>query len=362
MQLTNRRYDIDWVRVIAIGLLLIYHVAISFQSWGIMIAFIANEKTWPSLWEPMTMLNVWRIPLLFFVSGMGVYFAMQNRTWQQLLLDRATRILLPFLFGMFVIFPISLYLWQSHYNFDRAYNPSPGHLWFLGNIFLYVLILSPVFFYLKRNENGKIVRAMKRIFGNPLGLLLVAGAFVAEAVLVKPNPFELYALTWHGFILGLLAFFFGFCFVICGDSFWNMILKWRWIFLMGAISLFAIRYFVFDSKAPLYLIPIESNCWILSVFAFAYRHLNRPGAALSYLSEAAYPVYILHMIYLYLGSMLIFPLDISVQIQFILLLLFTIAGCFLTYEVVRRVNILRPLFGLKMKGRAAIALSPKQVG
>ncbi len=31
MSTTNRRYDIDWLRVIAIGLLLIYHVAIGFQ-------------------------------------------------------------------------------------------------------------------------------------------------------------------------------------------------------------------------------------------------------------------------------------------------------------------------------------------
>ena len=29
----ERRYDIDWLRVIAIGLLLIYHIAIAFQPW-----------------------------------------------------------------------------------------------------------------------------------------------------------------------------------------------------------------------------------------------------------------------------------------------------------------------------------------
>ena len=54
----ERRYDIDWVRVIAIGLLLIYHVAIGFQPWGIMIGFIANKQPWESLWIPMAMLNI----------------------------------------------------------------------------------------------------------------------------------------------------------------------------------------------------------------------------------------------------------------------------------------------------------------
>ncbi|MEP4596601.1 MAG: acyltransferase, partial [Cyclobacteriaceae bacterium] len=71
----NRRYDIDWLRVIAIGLLLIYHVAIGFQPWGVFIGFIQSSSPLESIWVPMSMLNVWRIPLLFFVSGMGVYFA-----------------------------------------------------------------------------------------------------------------------------------------------------------------------------------------------------------------------------------------------------------------------------------------------
>src|SRR5450432_3316502 len=101
MLTTNRRYDIDWVRVIAIGLLVIYHTAIGFQPWGMMIGFITTEKPWVSLWTPMAMLNVWRIPLLFYVSGMGVYFAIQNRNWRQLLLERTSRIFVPFVFGIF---------------------------------------------------------------------------------------------------------------------------------------------------------------------------------------------------------------------------------------------------------------------
>ena len=42
---TTRRHDIDWLRVITIGLLLIYHVAIVFQPWGVFIAFIQSDKS-----------------------------------------------------------------------------------------------------------------------------------------------------------------------------------------------------------------------------------------------------------------------------------------------------------------------------
>ena len=81
---TSRRYDIDWLRVIAIGLLIIYHIGIGFQPWGVFIGFIQNNETLTQLWPPMAMLNIWRIPLLFFVSGMGVSFSLRKRSWKML--------------------------------------------------------------------------------------------------------------------------------------------------------------------------------------------------------------------------------------------------------------------------------------
>lgn len=346
MSSLQRRYDIDWLRVIAIGLLLIYHIAIGFQSWGIMIGFITTSKPWAALWTPMQLLNVWRIPLLFFVSGMGVYFAMQKRNGRQLLGERARRILLPFVFGSVVVVPIHVWIWRSYYHMPMDFTWSPGHLWFLANIFAYVVLLSPVLFYLKHHAEGKLVTAMKRLMSHPLGLVVVAGAFVLEVLVMKPYPFELYALKWHGFVLGFLAFFFGFCFVLSGHAFWQMIQRWRWVFVAIGISLFVLRVYQLVSM-PGYVIAIESLSWIMTVLAFGSKHLNKPGRALTYLSEAAYPVYILHMVYLYLGSMFLFKLSIPAPVQFVLVLVFTLAGCFGTFEVIRRVSWLRVVFGLK---------------
>lgn len=344
-----RRYDIDWLRVIAIGLLLIYHVAIGFQSWGAMIGFITTSRSWPVLWSTMALINVWRIPLLFFVSGMGVYFAMQQRTWKQLILERTSRILLPYLFGMFVLVPIHVLIWRYYYNMELRYTWDSGHLWFLGNIFAYVIVLLPLLFYLKRNEKGAIVHGIKKILGHPIGLLVVTAIFIAEVLMVNPIPFELYAKTTHGFVLGLLAFLVGFCLVLSGPAFWQLIQRWRWIVVVLAIGLFVTRTYYFGLSAPNYAIVVESMSWILTVLAFGSKHLNRPGRALSYLSEAAYPVYILHMIFLYLGSLLIFKLPVAIPMQFVLVLLFTIAGCFGSFEAIRRISFLRPLFGLKFK-------------
>ncbi|WP_394748955.1 acyltransferase family protein [Spongiimicrobium salis] len=349
---TERRYDIDWLRVIAIGLLLIYHISIIFQPWAMFIGFIRSEDALEDLWKPMTLLNVWRIPLLFFVSGMGCYFAMRKRNWKQLLVERIKRILLPFIFGFFAICPLHIFMFQKYYNMPLDYYPNAGHLWFLGNIFVYVLLLLPLFFYLKRNEDGRFKRILSSVMKHPGGPLLISLFFVIEAVLIKPQLFALYAETWHGFFLGLLAFFFGFLAVYSGKTFWQTVLKWRWLYIVLGIILFSIRFIVFRTEAPAYLMAIESNCWIFGVFGLAHKYLNRPSSILKYLSKAAYPVYIIHMSALYLGAMLILPLSISALLKFIFVTLFTFFMCYFIYEVlIRRIAFIGPLFGLKWKSK-----------
>ncbi|TLF47005.1 acyltransferase family protein [Maribacter aurantiacus] len=345
---TQRRYDIDWLRVIAIGLLLIYHIAIVFQPWAMFLGFIRSENSWEGLWKPMNMLNVWRIPFLFFVSGMGVYFAMKKRTWKQLVWERSKRILLPFLFGIVAITPLHMYIFQSFYKISLNYFPHMGHLWFLGNIFCYVLLLMPLFFLLRKLENGTFQKVLSKVMNHPLGPLSIALFFMLETYILQPQPFAMYAQTWHGFFLGLLAFLFGFMFMYSGTSFWKTVLQWKWGYFGLAAILYAIRYSVFATEAPGYLMSLESISWILWVFGMGYGYLNKPSKTLIYLSQAAYPVYIVHMFALYLGALLILPLDIPVSAKFIIITIFTMAVCFLIFEfLIRRIPFVGPLFGLK---------------
>lgn len=344
----QRRHDIDWLRVIAIALLIIYHVGIIFQPWAMFVGFIRSDEMMEGLWKPMTMLNVWRIPFLFYVSGMGVYFAIRTRSWTELLLERTKRILIPFAFGIIAIVPLHFWVFQRYYNLPVGYYAHPAHLWFLGNIFVYVLILLPVFFYLKKIENGWFMRAVSTYINHPLGPISISVFFILETIILRPQVFEMYAQTWHGFFLGLVAFFFGFLLVYSGKLFWQTVLRWRSLYLAMAVGLYVIRFTIFDLKSPNYLMAMESNCWILSVFGFGYKYLNKPSHLLSYLSQAAYPVYIIHMLVLHAGAMIILPLDMPVLLQFIAICVITCTVSLLIYEVIiRRIPFLRPLFGLK---------------
>ena len=209
-------------------------------------------------------------------------------------------------------------------------------------------LISCLLSYLKSNENGKINRWIKNLYASPLGLLVIMVSFVAEVILVKPEIFEMYALTLHGFLIGLLAFFFGFTCVLSGNVFWHTMRTWRWLFLTVALILFLTRLIEFQLKAPNYLMVIESDMWVFATFGFAYKYLNHSSKTLSYLSQGAYPIYIIHMIFLYLGSFMILPLGIPTILKFILLVAFTSIGCFIVYDlIIKRTSILRPLFGLK---------------
>jgi hypothetical protein len=297
----------------------------------------------------MALVNVWRIPLLFFVSGMGVCFALRRRDWKHLLMDRAKRILLPLIFGSIFIVPIHVFIFQKYYDQDIAYLPNMGHLWFLANICIYVTQIIG-FAFLEKNYDYKFFNFFRRLLKRPYFLYLFMIPFVLEAELVNPEYFSLYVGTGHGFLIGMLAFFFGFLFIAIGDVFWNAVEKTKNASLMIAFALYLIRLFYFELNAPNFLTSIESMNWIFAVFGFGYKYLNKPGKILTYLSQAAYPVYIIHMIFLFLASFIFLPLNLPLELNLILILLFTFFGCFVTYDfIIKRIGFLRPFFGLKRK-------------
>ena len=344
---TQRRHDIDWLRVIAIGLLVVYHISIVFQPWAMFVGFIRSDQPFEALWAPMSLINIWRIPFLFFVSGMGVYFAMRKRNVKQLLLDRALRIGLPYVVGIVLLVPLHLLIFQDYYQLPATFTPHPAHVWFLGNIIIYVSGFFAFFFRMMRHPEGRFHQRVSRWLGHPLGQLSIALFFVAEVLIVQPQLFTLYAQTLHGYAIGMLGFFFGFLFVYAGSSFWPTVLRWRWAYLAIAIALGTVRLTVFKGEVPNALMAVESYVWILSLFGWGYRYLNRPSALLTYLSQAAYPVYLIHMIVLYGAASFNLPLSLTVEVKFILIVLVSLIGCLGLYEfLIRRVFFLRPLFGL----------------
>jgi glucan biosynthesis protein C len=345
-----RRHDVDWLRTMALGLLIIYHSVVSFQPWASQILFIQNNESLEWLWIFMAMINVWRIPILFVVSGMGARFAMERRDWKQLLADRSLRILLPYGFGIFTVVPLFIYFALKFFGKPPAYIPHPGHLWFLGNIFAYVLILLPVMVYLKNRPGHWVWTHLGGLCEKPWGLYLASLAIMLEAWLVHPQYFAAYANSVHGFCLGLVCFALGFIFASLKDQFWAAVARARHGAIALAFTLYLVRLFAFKIFAvPKPLVGFECTCWLLVVLGYASLYLNKPSAALAYLSRAVYPVYIIHLPIQIIISYYLIPLDIPPLVKLVVL----VAGVFATSLVVyhygiSRVKWLRPLFGMKL--------------
>jgi hypothetical protein len=85
---------------------------------------------------------------------------------------------------------------------------------------------------------------------------------------------------------------------------------------------------------------------IVAVLGFARRHLSHDNAARRYLTAAIFPVYILHQTVIVVIAHALKPAHLSPAVEGPLLVLVTAAACLLGYETIRRVNSLRPVFGL----------------
>ena len=314
--------------------------------------FPENKAHLEAYWPLMALINIWRIPILFVISGMGVYFAFQNRTIKKIIKDRVLRILVPFIFGFFVICPIQFICQLEFYNYPYplSYYPGSDHLWFLLNIYVYFQVLIFLFQYFKTNPNNLFLSFFKRVIKYRFGIYVFIIPFVLEALFVNPEHYSLYAKSFHGWVLGFICFLTGYILVSFKEQFWISTDRIRFFSLIVAILLYLNRILFVEFEYKNALIAIESFNWILVVFAFAGRHLNKPSKKLSYLSVAVYPVYILHMPLQHAFSLLIIPFEIPAVLKLILMVILILFSSLFIYEfIIKRIFFLRPLFGLKFK-------------
>src|SRR5258708_22530975 len=99
---SERRVDLDWVRIGAFGLLIFYHVGMLYVSWGFHIKSVHRITALEPL---MLVLNPWRLALLFLVSCAATRFMLQKYSIRPLLPSRSTPLLIPLFFCLLVLVP-----------------------------------------------------------------------------------------------------------------------------------------------------------------------------------------------------------------------------------------------------------------
>ncbi len=369
------RYDIDYIRVIAFGILILYHVAVFFEPGG---WHIKNNITYREILFPMIFINQWRLPILFVVSGMGTYFALGRRSGKQYAKERLKRLLLPFIVGVLFIVPPQVYIerlsqgvdYGGYFNFwpvnffDGIYptgNFSWHHLWFILYLLIFSLVCLPLFLRLRKNSNGAFNRIIKKIIGSFGGILSLSIPLLIWRMLLSGNfpPNNGLVGDWFNLLYCVTFFIFGFILVSSGEVFWDTVKKFRYTFLIiGLITYSTLIYMWFGNfqKTPIFDLVNDTVqtlnvwVWILCIFGFAAHHLNKSGAFLSYANETVYPFYILHQTVIVILGYYFWNLDMGFFVKFSLMVFLTFSITWIIYEYgICRYKIMRPLFGLKNK-------------
>ncbi|WP_252936423.1 acyltransferase family protein [Roseivirga pacifica] len=368
-----RRYDLDWLRVIVFGLLIFYHVGMFFVPWG---WHIKNNTIYPELRWPMLFLNQWRLPILFVISGMGTAFALSYRSGWQFIKERHARLAIPLIFGMLVIVPPQVYIERiSTGTFSGSYweywttqslvgvypegNLSWHHLWFLPYLLIFSVILSPVFLYLRNHPNTRFLEAWrKRLSNKPMSIyLLVIPLFLYESLL-EPffNITHNLVWDWFNFITSLTLFFYGYLLISVKEAFWPALEKLRKKALALGISCFTgllIIWLYFEDSTVIHFTEAALKTtnfwsWILVIFAYAAKYLNRPSRALAYCNRAVYPFYILHQTVTIIIGYWLTELNWPFVTKAFIMVVGTFGACWLLYEfLIKRTPILGFVFGLK---------------
>ena len=360
--LNKRRHDVDAIRAIALFLLIAYHLGISFMSWAPFVFFIPNIKSIDSLWIPMAMINTWRIPILFLISGIAFRYSFENRSPLQLIKERLKVLGIPLLFGSFTSGALVVYFatlfWERKGEGEAYFGADSVHLWFLENIIIYSLIFVLMLRYIPLLRNKSAI--LSKLLSKPGGIFLFSIPIIYEGHLVETgywregSDYSLYVDTLHGFFLGAIWFLLGIILTSQGEDFWESNkINWK-IHAVFAFSLYIYRFLNEFEGVDNRIIAFESFNFIFLVLGLGATYLNKESSQLNYYKTAIFPVYIVHFPIQY-GLMLYFGgWDINPWLKY---LIFLFLICFLSltfYHAIKNVRILRPLFGLRNKPKKEI--------
>ena len=381
-----RRHDLDWLRVIAIVLLLFFHSAMPYVAeWD---WHLKNADTSPLLMEANYFLSRWRMALLFLISGVGTAYALGFRPARGYLRERVKRLLVPLALGFLVIVPPQVYMermadgatYRSFLHFwpsvlqGRPYpqgNTSWHHLWFIAYLFLYSVAALPLFLYL-RSERGRRVRGwiQARLAGPALYALGLPLGIVLATLYVRWSGPQDIIHDW-----GHLVFYFGF--FVSGYLLAEAEGAWRWMeanrrasLLLAVASIVVINYLRWNDVEPEWgynagnaalqlLQGFNAWFWVLAILGFGRRHLSFRNKLLDYAGEGIYPFYLLHQTVIVVIAFYVIRAPDGVWAKFWFTSFVSLALTVAIYDLlVRPYRLTRFLFGMKNPPRAVSAPRP----
>jgi len=374
----ERHYGMDWLRIGAFGLLILYHVGMVFVPWGFQVK-TAHPLVGAEI--PMFLTSPWRLSLLFLVSGYASRALLSRSAGVRgFLKGRASRLAVPLLFGMAVIVPPQTWVevttqhgytqgflhfyTHDYFRFGTLFGivmPTWNHLWFVLYLLAYTLGLGAFAAFVP----GKPAQVLfDRVFAGPrvLWLPVLYVALIQTVLFHRAEDTHDLINDLPAHLRYVPAFLFGFG--LAGSQAVRSTLAAHWkvaaalaiaSYAMIAALLIAWPDFSFPSHGEtiLFRLARDVETWtaIAALIGVAERHWNRDHAWRPMLTEAVFPFYIVHQTVIVLVEYWLLPLHWNPAAEFSVLIAATVAGCWAFYLVGREIRPLRPLIGLRAAAR-----------
>lgn len=327
-------------------------------------------------------LNQWFMPLFFFISGTGTWFALNRRSAGQYLRERFNRLFVPLLFGCLAIVPPQVYYElrsDPTYSFSYLqFYPSFfshftwAHLWFVIYLFVFSIVALPLFIYLKSPNGRKTVDLIADFCTRP-GIIFLVGIPIGliEVALRGKWGFGNYNLIddWSDVCYYLAFFILGY--LLSLDTRFGKVVDQHWKLSLGlAISLMIVMFtagfsgfdppqgYSLNYMGLIFVHGLRAWLWLVGILGFARSRLNFKTPFLTYASEAAYPFYILHQSVIIAVGFYVVRWSIGASGKFLAVFAIALTLTCILYELfVRRTNITRFLFGMKSVSNTASSLN-----
>jgi glucan biosynthesis protein C len=393
----ERRYDVDWLRIIAMLAVFIYHCTRFFDPEG---WHLKNAEQSELLFISMRgLIWTWVMELFFLLSGVGTWYSLRSRRAGAYIWERVKRLLIPlYTAGLFVLLPIQLYFelftnsgyrgnfWQFIPRYFARLNlpsitqwPSTllpisfsGHLWFLQYLFLISLLSLPLLLYLKSEQGQRLVARLAEWCDRRGGIFLFVIP-LSLAIIVFRAVFE--GRSWADFLWYAIFFVIGY--MMAADKRFTLSVKrhgWiclvLWIVGFGGIGLLvlALGYDPYPGKEPFSLVfvlfqivwTITSWSAVVFVLSIGAKYLNTNNKFLVYGNEAVLPFYLFHQTIILCVGWYVIRWDMGLLIKLLIIAAVSFPLIMILYELfVRRFNIVRFFFGMRPKKKPLVTTVPR---
>ncbi|WP_446786499.1 acyltransferase family protein [Macellibacteroides fermentans] len=375
----GRRFDIDWLRLLTICCVYLFHCARFFDEYG---WHVKNVQSNFGMTVFVNTFAQWIMPTFFILSGLATYYGLNiKRGGGGYLWIRFKRLMIPFIFAVFTMIPLQVYYervshsqfvgsfidffphyYDGFYGFGGNFAWMGLHLWYLLFLFVFTLLTFPLFAFLKKPEGQHIIVLLADFLTKP-GMILLLFLFTA-AIDFGFMPNSLLGLRDMGgwnLLTYLLLYIYGYIFA-GDDRFKNTIQEHRRIALTFVLVTVSLLYYWmavigtpsagYNSSYLIFTLLRCLNSWsiVVTLLGFGSKYLNFSNNLLKYATELILPFYILHQTIIITIGFYVVQWNISIGIKYLFISTSSLVIIMLLYELlIKRIDVLRLLFGLKMK-------------